>query len=149
MILDKFENAKQYAGLGKIFEVALEAAGKLNADSEALEFEVDGKQYCFKAGIGMTGSTEGRQYEIHRAYADVQFVLSGAETLYYNDSYNCTEFDTERDFALVDGTGATVPVTLKPGMFCILFPEEAHMPGCNVGDTAGEEKKIVIKIKMN
>ncbi len=87
-----------------------------------------------------------KDFELHRKYLDVHIVLEGEELLGYEDIANLEpkeEFNTEKDMQMLNGDGQYV--TIKPGMFCVVFPHDAHKPGCCVS-TPGKLRKFVVKV---
>jgi len=100
-----------------------------------------------------TRSAETAAFEAHRKYADIQAVLSGEETLEWapleglelRDRYN--EGKDIEFHKRIDGTG--VPLILRPGLFTLLLPQDAHAPQLHVGDTPNKVKKIVIKLDID
>ena len=54
-----------------------------------------------------------------------------------------TEYNAEKDVTFYPGH-ATDYLTVKPGMFAIFFPEDAHAPGV----TEVELKKVIVKVRM-
>ncbi|MFA5424824.1 MAG: YhcH/YjgK/YiaL family protein [Phycisphaerae bacterium] len=89
--------------------------------------------------------------EAHRKYIDIQFLLEGEELLGYMPLEGLKvsqEYDCQKDIAFYQTPGEITKVKLEPGMFCILFLNDAHQPGCCLTKPT-EVKKIVIKIKTN
>ena len=88
-----------------------------------------------------------RRYEIHRAYLDVQFVLSGFEDLLIADEKRFTAplpFDEARDIAFFeDKPREDLQVHLRPGLFCVIFPGEAHLPCLRPLHAAGFREPVV------
>ena len=88
--------------------------------------------------------------EAHRKYVDVMYVVSGEETIYVKDiaSLKTTkEYEEEGDYLLGELDDNFSAIKLYPGMFLILFPEDAHAPGCNT-DSKHRVQKIVGKVKL-
>ena len=87
-----------------------------------------------------------KDYELHKRLLDVHIVLEGEEAIGYDDISKLTpktEFNEEKDIQMLDGVGQYV--TLKPGMFCVVFPHDGHKPGCAV-TTPQKIRKFVIKV---
>jgi biofilm protein TabA len=73
--------------------------------------------------------TEGR-WEAHRAFWDLQLVLSGTELFGWaplEDLLARSPFDESRDLGYLEGDGEFV--TLSAGRFALVAPADAHMPG--------------------
>ena len=56
------------------------------------------------------------------------------------------EYDVEKDFELFTGTGDFI--TLRPGFFCIVGPDDVHMPGQAIDEHPAPVKKLVFKWKV-
>lgn len=85
--------------------------------------------------------------EAHKQYIDIQYLISGEETHGWKPVTDCNEVRNEYDVTNDIVFFADVPTTyvkLKPGQFCVFFPEDAHAPMISTGIV----KKIVIKIKI-
>lgn len=86
--------------------------------------------------------------EAHKAYADIQLVLSGREKMGVAPIETMereTEARPEKDCWLYDGT--VQYLTLTPGTYAILFPGDAHAPGLAV-DAPEPVRKCVFKVKL-
>lgn len=86
-------------------------------------------------------------WEVHRRYIDLQLILAGEETIAWapkDEIAGFPPYDSERDIQISTDPQRGNPVTLKPGMFGIYFPEDAHMPGLGTG----RGRKAVFKIKV-
>lgn len=91
-----------------------------------------------------------KQLEAHRRYYDVQFVVSGEELLQYAQLEGLDEaqpFDEGNDFGLYATPERTTDVVLRAGDMAVLAPEDAHKPGCTLGETPCHVRKIVVKVR--
>lgn len=86
-------------------------------------------------------------WESHRKYLDVQYVVSGVEHMGYANLSQLTmgEYDAEKDVLIHEGSGSFV--LLPAGMFALMMPEDAHMPGIAVGNPH-PVKKVVVKVAV-
>jgi YhcH/YjgK/YiaL family protein len=86
-------------------------------------------------------------WEAHRRYIDLQYVVQGMEGIGYANIQDLQqgEYDADKDFLPLHGEGDLI--TVRSGHFVLLLPEDAHMPGMALGDSA-PVKKIVIKISV-
>ncbi len=89
---------------------------------------------------------EGR-WEAHRTHIDLQFVLTGEEHVGVVPISRLVAepYDAEKDIMWLAGEGDRV--TLRPGEFMLLWPEDAHMPAMAI-DTPLPVLKVVIKIAV-
>jgi biofilm protein TabA len=89
--------------------------------------------------------SEGR-WEAHRAFWDLQLVLSGTEHFGWaplEDLVVKDPFDESRDIMFLEGAGEFV--TLTAGRFALVAPCDAHIPGVAV-DAPSPVRKAVFKI---
>jgi biofilm protein TabA len=91
-------------------------------------------------------AAEGR-WEAHRRHIDLQFVISGEEFVGVTslDRLVAEPFDEDKDIMWLSGEGDRV--TLRPGEFVLLWPEDAHMPSMAI-DAPIPVVKVVIKIAV-
>ena len=89
---------------------------------------------------------EGR-WEAHRAHIDLQFVLSGEELVGIAPIARLVAepYDEPKDIMWLTGEGDYV--TLRPGEFVLLWPEDAHMPSMAIAEPM-PVLKVVIKIAL-
>jgi YhcH/YjgK/YiaL family protein len=98
-----------------------------------------------------TKPAEGKKFEAHRRYVDIQYVVSGAERIGHAHTAGLRvvqPYDPETDCALYDppaGTGTDL--VLCAGAFAIFWPHDAHRPGCALGAPA-PVRKVVLKVEL-
>lgn len=148
MILDTLENAAKYEG----FRAGLsEGFGFLNQPGLA-ELE-DGKhEISGDLVFAMVQRCDGRaiedgELEGHRKYLDIQFVISGEESMGWTPRSDLPEsgaYDAAKDLEFFEGAPASV-IKVPPGSFTIFLPSDAHLP-C-VGD--GPIHKVVVKVAID
>ena len=147
MILDTIENAAKYAGL-KVG--CSEAFGFLDQpglqDLPDGEYEIAGERVyaIIERTAGRTVS-EG-QLEGHRKYLDIQFLISGEESMGWHPRAGlvpAAEYDAEKDLEFFEGKPESI-VRVPPGSFAIFLPTDAHLP--LIGD--GPIHKVVVKVAI-
>lgn len=147
MIIDKIENIEKYASLHSLFA---QAVGFLqSADLHRLEVgRIVLKENELYVNVDQTCPKQKQEskLETHNCFVDIQLPLSGMETIGYSPRADLEEgvYQSERDITFYD-TPATDYFTLKPGMFAVFFPEDAHAPAISEKGV----KKIVIKVRVN
>jgi len=173
MILDQINNARLYAGLNINFTAEhVETAEKnyiINPvantrfakafeilNDKTLQKKQDGR-YAFEGDDlfytiqrYMTKPMSEGKLEAHRKYIDIQFSLNGQEIIGYTPLNELTiagEYNPQKDIAFYNTPKDFSKVLLKPGLFCILFPDDAHLP-CRQVDKPAEVRKVVIKIRL-
>jgi YhcH/YjgK/YiaL family protein len=148
MIFDVLGNAYRYKGLGNRLEKAFENLS--NTDYSGFEpgkYEIDGDSIFALVSEYETRSKEGSQFEAHRKYVDLQYMISGEELVGYaplQTQVPSREYDAENDYALFPGDASFV--RFSAGMFAIFFPGDLHMP--SVSDEPQQVKKVVIKVRV-
>ncbi|MDH3001170.1 hypothetical protein A1D23_11985 [Chelonobacter oris] len=98
-----------------------------------------------------TAEADSKKAELHHRYLDVQLLISGSELIEYGvgnpDLSAYEDYQEEDDYQLsAQQIKDKNSVVLKPGMFAVFFPYEAHKPGCNIDGKSGTVKKLVVKI---
>lgn len=96
---------------------------------------------------------EGCRYEVHRRFCDVQVVLEGQEWLFnaparslqLNGSFN----ETKDVGFLASDPEEPARLTLRPGLFAVLFPWDAHLPAMAVDNRPAPLRKCVAKIPLD
>ncbi len=152
MVIDKLENLDLYSGLSAKIKKGLEILKdrKLSAKKDG-RYEVDGDNiYCLVQRYTTKPIEEGR-LEAHKKYIDIQFAASGEEVIGHCllGQLNVEEpYDGAKDVVFYKVPEEINTVKLSKGMFCILFPQDGHMPGCHL---AGPSKilKVVVKVKID
>ena len=83
--------------------------------------------------------------ETHNNFIDIQIPLTSTELMGYMPRTDLAEaeYNAEKDVTFYPGH-ATDYLTVKPGMFAIFFPEDAHAPGV----TEVELKKVIVKVRV-
>lgn len=90
-------------------------------------------------------TAEEQVLEVHHRYLDVHIPLDKAEIIGIKPLVNCTnlksEFNSEDDYALYSDK-PTNYLTLQPGEFLIVYPQDAHAP--IIGE--GKIRKLIAKV---
>ena len=89
--------------------------------------------------------------EAHRKYVDVMCMIEGEETIYVQPTallHHITQaYDENQDALLAEMEEGCCEIRLHPGEFVILFPEDAHAPGCRINGPS-HVKKIIGKVRI-
>lgn len=89
------------------------------------------------------------QFEVHRKYVDVQFLMEGRELIEVAPleaaGGQTLEYDESRDIAFYAKADSSYFIKACPRNFAILFPSDAHKPCLSDGEES-EVMKIVVKI---
>lgn len=146
MILDLLENAGRYRSLHEGFEAAFDFLCRPDlADLPLGRHGIDGDRVYAIVARESGRTAEGALLETHDRYVDIQYILSGTDTMGWKPRSLCTqparEYDAQADIAFFsDRPDAWVAV--QGGAFAVFFPEDAHMPLISDGPI----HKVVVKI---
>lgn len=145
MILDYVSNLERYEKLLPRFDVYKDYFAELHELPDG-KYNL-GEEEFFSIQSGMTRPVEGAQYEFHHKYIDLQIMLSGSECIKWQtlDQLKQIEFDQTADIGFATGEGSLIEI--KTGMFYLVYPEDAHMPGLYI-DQSNAFKKAVFKLKV-
>lgn len=146
MIIDKLENIGMYASVNPLFAQAIEflKSTDLNAHELGKIVLKEGELFVnFAAARSKT--KDDAKIETHNNFIDIQIPLTGTELMGYMPRTDLAEaeYNAEKDVTFYPGH-ATDYLTVKPGMFAIFFPEDAHAPGV----TEVELKKVIVKVRV-
>jgi YhcH/YjgK/YiaL family protein len=149
MILDKLKNAGFYMNIHPGLKEGFEYLTNTDLNTLTPGFhEIVGRDIFALVSEFETQGPEKCRLEAHRAYTDIQYIVSGREAIGFATLKNqeiTTEYTPERDIVFFDGEAT--PLILEPGMFAVFFPQDVHQPGMQV-DGSEKVKKVVIKVRM-
>lgn len=149
MVIDTLEHASLYTSLHPLFQKAFEFLNRTDLNSlPDGKIQLDGDRLFASVQHYTTQPVSDGKMEAHRRYIDIQYVVSGEEVIGWaplEEKNEFTPFDPEKDIGFY--FGETFPETLKAGMFAILYPCDAHLPGRFLVSPS-EVKKIVIKVAL-
>ena len=152
MIVDKIENADLYANLSERIAKAFEILKETDfASKEDGKYEVEGEELFYVVERYTTKPIEQGRLEAHKKYIDVQFVASGEELMGFLPVENLEieePYNEEKDIAFYKVPEQITKVNLEAGMFCILFPQDGHIPGRQINGPSNVIK-VVVKAKIN
>ncbi len=150
MIYDLVKNIRLYP-FGPAWGKAVSFLESVNQECPDGIYDIDGRDVYADVSTYSTVAPGAALMEAHRKYADIQIVLSGAETVHASPLASLKARDAYselKDVVFFDPPDSpAVEIALLPGSFTAFFPEDAHMPRLNRGCEAGKVKKIVFKIK--
>ncbi len=151
MIVDKIENAGVYADLSERLAKALEVLKKEDFSKKAEgRYDIDGNNLYYLVQRYQTKPMEQCKLEAHEKYIDIQFVANGEEILAYTPVENleiATPYNNEKDIVFYKTPAKITSINLTAGMFCVLYPQDAHMPKCQLGGPSNV-LKVVVKVKI-
>ena len=152
MIMDRIENWRSYK-LGTGWEAAASFLVKAGEDIALGRHDIKGDDLFARVMKYKTKPAGKGQFEAHRKYVDVQFLLKGAEAIDWAplcDLDPKSAYDRKDDGRLYHNPrGIPTRLILKPGLFAVFFPEDGHAPGLISGAGPRDVKKIVLKVKTD
>lgn len=147
MIVDWMKHASFYESLDARIKSGLQLLENLEKLDQRLGWHKSEDGIAYLIQESNTVPINNLMWEAHRHTTDIQFILSGEEYFGYTDvallGDRTRAYDPEDDIEYFQGTGDFV--LLKPGMFAIQFPHDAHLPGCHNGKSV-HLKRGVIKL---
>ncbi len=148
MIIDRLENLKSYASLHPaIGEIADYLAGHDLATFESGKYPLREEELFVNVEQTRALTRPEAKLEAHRMYIDIQIPLETVETIGYTPVELCNTayipYNKDKDIEFFRGQAQSY-FLVEPGMFALLFPQDAHAPG--ITPTGG--KKAIFKIKV-
>lgn len=146
MILDSLKNYEKYLLLNPLFKQAFDYIIKNDLSAfEPGKIVLDGEK-LFISIMEIEGKTqEAAKLESHKKYIDIQYIISGIETMGWACIDNCTNevspYNPEKDITFFTNESGTY-FDVNPGDFVIFFPEDGHAPAIGKGFI----KKAVVKV---
>ena len=137
MLYDTLENLNQYTGLFPNLDKAIDFIEDNDVSALPLgRTEIDGDDVYVTVMEAEPTPGEGRAFETHSRYMDLQMDLEGAEL--------CEVALGDVDFALWNGA-ASAALVLGEGRFAVFMVEEPHKPAIKA-QGCDKVKKAVFKI---
>lgn len=151
MIVDTVENWSKYFSGNDVWRQAFEYLSSLTADTEPgemtsiLDDRLRARVMCYS-----TLSPEQAVLEAHDKHVDIQMSLKDTECIDWFPRAVLTAkgaYDAGSDATFFERPAfAPVRVVNRPGIFTVLFPQDAHSPQLNPGLEPGTVKKVVVKV---
>jgi biofilm protein TabA len=160
MILDSLEQVRHYAALGPTFARAFDYLA--TADLETLgdgRHPIDGEAVYALVSSYRTEAPAAKKLEAHRRYADIQVLLQGEETILWRPLEGLqaeAEYQADKDIIFfrepvalepAQAVPGSAPLHLRPGLFALFLPSDAHAPGCRLRDSQAV-RKLVVKVRV-
>lgn len=151
MVVDRLENAYLYTGISAKIEKGLEVLKDENISAKKDgRYEIDGDGLYYTVQRYTTRPIEEGRIEAHRKYIDIQFAAEGEEVIGHSlgSQLNVQEpYNEAKDIIFYKLPEKINTIKLGEGMFCILFPQDGHIPCCQLTGPC-EVLKIVVKVKI-
>ncbi len=95
-----------------------------------------------------TRSVETAQFEDHRRFIDVHYIISGQDTTGFapTEELNVVEpYQEKTDIQMFSVPKSYTKLKMYPGRYAVFFPGGGHMPNCHL-DRPHSLHKIVVKV---
>ena len=148
MIVSNLQNSQRIESLHPLFKVLFDYVKTHDLlHTDLGRVEIDGDR-LFINNVNPKCVTPDKQVlELHHDYIDVHILLEGKETIGWKaleDLQNEVKpYSKEDECALYSDTPTTY-ITLFPGQFAIVYPEDPHAPV--IGN--GKIRKLIAKVKL-
>ena len=146
MILDRIDNLKFYGVFDKKLAAIVEFL-KTHPTLSDGHYELDMGIYV---NVGSGTVRDSGDFEVHRRYADLQWVIEGSEVIEWASlsvMRSSTEYNEAGDYQLFsDAAGETVALKLTPGYFAIFYPQDGHKPSLRLNHDVS--RKAIFKIPL-
>ena len=151
MIVDKIENASLYNSIsGQIARALKIISSKEIGTAAEGKHEVDGGKLFYLVQKYSTKPRNQGQMEAHKKYIDIQCVLDGQESIFVENIFACklaSVYNESDDAAMYEVPKSFSEIYMGKGMFCILFPQDGHLP-CRTAVNESKVHKVVFKIAV-
>jgi YhcH/YjgK/YiaL family protein len=150
MIYDTLKNFGRYFhSTGSLFR-ALSFAAAFDPTRPDGRYEIDSDRIFALVSSYETSPAAQNRFEVHRIYADVQVVLEGEEKIEVSPASGIItigDYDETKDAAILEASGDSAALVMRPGYFAVLYPHEAHRPGSDLHGKS-HVRKIVVKVRL-
>lgn len=150
MILAHIEDSERYFSLHPLFKQLFDYVKTHDLSQVPAErITLDGERLFINVADASLKSPEEQVLEVHRRYIDVHFPLSSNEVMGWSplqglQTESVNPFNDEDDYAVYAETAQTY-LTIRPGEFAIVWPEDAHAP--IIGE--GKLRKLIAKVLID
>ncbi len=148
MIHDSLKNLDRYAGLFKDFD-KIKKAAEAPFDLKIGTNELTGRDLFVNRSNSNTIVCEGREFEMHDIYIDMQCIITGREKMKVCIAEQSGGKVIEgKDVTILEEVeGSVTEIEVNAGEFCLFFPGEYHSPCISMSDVPETVDKLVFKIK--
>ena len=151
MIFDNMKNCELYYGSHKNFKKAFEFITKAVGENLPVgKYEIDGTELYASVQEYKSKLPENGKFEGHEKYIDIQYIISGIETIEVADISKAVSkipYNPEKDVEFYEDVIGAHKCTVTAGEYGIFFSHDIHKPGLAF-ETPSTVKKIVVKVKI-
>lgn len=148
MILDNLDNLPLFFNLNPRFEQALRFLQQNNLEALAVgKYEIDGDKLFAIIVNDQGNSPEKSLLETHEKYIDIQYVISGTDTMGWKPKFRCSNpngaYNPDTDAQFFNDKPDTW-ISVQANTFALFFPEDAHTAMIS----SGRIHKAIIKVAV-
>lgn len=150
MIADRLENADSSMPFPALAE-AIRFLRGLDPETPNGEYEIQDRRIFARVMRYKSIPRARGKLESHRRYADIQALLSGRECIEWVPltGDESVEYDQEKDVSFHPAPSRSYgDLCLRPGLFALFMPGDAHMPMLMADGEPEEVTKVVIKVDV-
>lgn len=150
MIIDKIENIGLYTGISESIANGLNILKNVDLFM-APDVRHEEQDLFYMLQKYQTIPAKEKKLEAHKKYIDIQYIAHGEEILEYSliDNLNLIQaYDEQKDVAFYKAPDDVNKIILKEGIYCILFPHDAHNLRVQVKQPT-EVLKVLVKVKIS
>jgi biofilm protein TabA len=149
MIIDTISFAERYFALHPGLSVAFAFLRSTPlAEMPEGRHAIDGSRLSVIVERAVGRGRHGAKLEVHRRHLDIQLCLAGDELIGWRPLTDCadaeSQFNAERDIQFFRDQPETW-LAVRPGLFAIFFPDDAHAPLAGEGPV----HKVVFKLAVD
>lgn len=99
---------------------------------------------------GESRAIESAEFEAHRRYIDIQYLISGEEYIAVVPQQGLTvskPYDESKDIEFYLRPPKYEKIIMHPGRFAVFYPQDAHLPNC-YPNRPGPLHKVVVKVRL-
>ena len=149
MIIDKLNRWEGVAGMHPAFKMVFDFIGRTDfSHMPAGRIALDGERVFINLDEPEGTTREEQVLEVHRRYIDIHVPLDAVEEVGWKPLEEIEHFSVAYDATLDRAFSDDRPrfyASVRPGEFCIVFPEDGHAPAI----APHPFRKLVAKIRVN
>lgn len=145
MIIDRIEEQERYYALHPDMEQAFAFLAEA-PDLDAGRYELENGLFA-TVSEGDTCPIGPVNLESHKKYIDLQYCIAGGERMAWAHIQELNRVSSDPDHDNYFYTGMSTSVSIRPGMFYIMFPSDGHKSGCH-HEFQKHYRKVVVKIPV-
>ncbi len=117
---------------------------------EAGRYEIHGDDMYALVQRHESRSIESAEFEAHRLYLDIQYLIAGEEYIGVTSQQGLTvskPYDEAKDIEFYLKPANYGKIMMHPGRFAVFYPRDAHLPNCHP-NRPGPLHKVVVKVRL-